>query len=115
MTRIHIFGSLMGPSLLAIAMATPAYAQDTQAQASASEQDDSTEIVVTGTQIRGIAPAGVQTIGITEDQITSLGASSGQDVLKNLPQVSNMFQAAPAPGNNNSIFADRLPTARPNL
>jgi iron complex outermembrane receptor protein len=90
-----------------------AYAADA---ATGSKQDDQlSEIVVTGTQIRGINPAGVQVIGVGEDRINELGASSGQDVLTSLPQVANMFQAKLAPGNNNPIFADRLPVSRPNL
>lgn len=110
----HVLTVLAGTSLLALMAAAPVQAQGAQPEAP-NDPSDTSEIIVTGSQIRGIAPAGVQIVGVTEEEITSAGAASGQDVLTTLPQVSNMFQAEPAPGNNNSIFADRLPVARPNL
>jgi iron complex outermembrane receptor protein len=47
------------------------------------------EIVVTGTRIRGIAPVGSATIPITRDTIAQQGAASTNDILRDVPQITN--------------------------
>ncbi|HZO56215.1 MAG TPA: TonB-dependent receptor [Bryobacteraceae bacterium] len=73
------------------------------------------EVVVTGTQIRGIAPAGVNVIGLGVQSIEETGASSGTELLANLPQVGNFFNSVPGIGGNAAVFSDRGAIARPNL
>jgi outer membrane receptor protein involved in Fe transport len=59
-------------------------------KAAASSADDSVsegdEIVVTGTSIRGVQPAGSPLIQIDRKQIANTGLSTTQDVLRTLPQ-----------------------------
>lgn len=57
------------------------------AQSSSEDSDDGEEeIVVTGTRIRGAAPAGANVITIDREEIEALGRSSVQDVIQTLPQ-----------------------------
>lgn len=74
------------------------------------------EIVVTGTLIRGIAPAGSSVIGLSQAEVEASGAGSANLVLATLmPQISNFFGLMPtgvsaAPGGNASNAI-----GRPNL
>lgn len=77
-----------------IVLASPALAQGTPAAAvqSPTDQNDapSADIVVTGTSIRGSAPVGssVQVVGV--EQIRSTGVSNTNDILKTIPQITNL-------------------------
>tara|TARA_B100000678_G_scaffold61585_1_gene49902 strand:+ start:4856 stop:7510 length:2655 start_codon:yes stop_codon:yes gene_type:complete len=64
----------------------------------------------TGTLIRGVAPTGTNTIPIGEDMIDKISPSSANDLLSNVPQVSNAFNTVPTPG---ATIAS--PFNRPNL
>jgi iron complex outermembrane receptor protein len=55
--------------------------------ASAAVGDDEEDIVVTGTRIRGAAPAGANVIGLNRQDIEQSGRTTVQDVLQSLPQV----------------------------
>jgi iron complex outermembrane receptor protein len=82
---------------------------------SAADQVTSEPIVVIGTLIRGIAPAGNNVIDVDTNQIAATGAASTSHVLSTIPQVGNFFNALPAgisqqPGANASN-----PINRPNL
>lgn len=99
------FMSILAQSSLgAIAMvaAVPACAQS----APAGEQDAATEdptadqgdIIVTGSQIRGIKPVGSAVITQDREAIEQLGVSDTRQVLAQLPQ-SNSFLGIPQPGN----------------
>ena len=95
-----------GASVIALAMtATTVQAQQAVTPAvtnTVGAPDDSeptaNEIVVTGTQIRGIAPVGANVIGISDAQIQATGATSTGDVLATLPQAVNFFNASPFAG-----------------
>src|SRR5262245_27712649 len=91
--RTKIAAMLAGSSLLALV--SPALAQPAQPAPAASEDDgggeDEGEIVVTGTFIRGIAPTGNQTLGVTAEDIQASGAMTTKDVLADIPQMSNFF------------------------
>ncbi len=81
----------------------------------AADQVTSEPIVVIGTLIRGIAPAGNNVINVDADKIAATGAASTSQVLATVPQVGNFFNALPAgisptPGANGSN-----PINRPNL
>src|SRR6266540_3104018 len=49
------------------------------------------EVVVTGTQIRGIAPAGAEVVGINAEQIQASGATTTAQLMASVPQVANQF------------------------
>ena len=89
-----------------------AYAQDDEAKPRASSEN---EIVVTGTLIRGIAPAGSNVVGISDEQSKVSGGTSTNEVLASLPQVSNFFGVVPAGVSPVSGANSSNPIARPNL
>ena len=80
--------------------------------AHAQEIDDSEdEIVVTGTSIRGIAPAGAETVSLGQEAIEATNAPSTVQLLTSIPQISgfNTLQALPAVGNQQT---SNLPAIR---
>jgi iron complex outermembrane receptor protein len=64
------------------------------AQDDAATSDDT--IVVTGTLIRGIAPVGSATVGLSEQSIEASGATSTNDLLARIPQISGFGQKSTA-------------------
>lgn len=86
----------------------PSARVDPAAETAADEAAD--EIVVTGTFIRGIAPAGTNVIGITAEKVQQTGAVSTQQLLQTIPQIGtfNSLQYAVAIGNTITVN-------RPNL
>lgn len=79
-----------GPGLAQSADASPP--QPAQAESVA----DLEEIVVTGTSIRGVPPVGSNLIGMTRQDIETLGAANTPDLLASVPQL-NSFNTAPSP------------------
>ena len=112
---------LAATSMTAIAAATPALAQDApqdpapSAQAPAAEDEEA--IVITGTQIRGIAgPVGSNVISISEREIQATGATNTQQLLATLPQTTSFNNfAATLPGQGVAAGVARVPIARPNI
>lgn len=107
---------LVSASALIVAMAAQtanAQASDPASQASAPAEEQVTEaddIVVTGTLIRGTAPTGTNVIARGREEIAATGATTTNDVLARIPQVTSGFLAAPTisqDGGNTTI--------RPNL
>lgn len=103
---IALSGSAMAAGLCVCA--TPAFAQAAPADAPAAlpptakpaqkPEDDAAqvrEIVVTGTLIRGVAPVGTNVIGVSTADIRATGASSTNNLLATIPQVSN-FNSFPS-------------------
>ncbi len=70
--------------------APPAAALDDGANEAAQD------IVVTGTLVRGIAPVGTNVLGVTRRDVERSGAVSAQQLLAQIPQVSNFFNGTPA-------------------
>jgi iron complex outermembrane recepter protein len=68
-------------------------------------QDDETDrtIIVTGTNIRGVAPVGAKPSVVTRQAIEESGMSQAADILRLLPQTQN-----------NSAFSDQVLQANPN-
>jgi iron complex outermembrane recepter protein len=94
--------ALASVSLLALSM--PAFAQD------AADEAKESDIVVTGTLVRGIAPAGTNVIGVTPEKIEETGASTVTQLLQTVPQFGS-FNTIQAPiGGGNFVT-----TNRPNL
>lgn len=79
--------------------ACPALAQEAEAEESSEAVEaeaaatgaDPRDIVVTGTLIRGIEPPGAAVIGVSEAEIESIGASSTNDLLRRIPQMTQFL------------------------
>src|SRR3546814_8394580 len=102
-----------GVALGAILASGTALAQESGSKGEQASAE--TEIVVTGTLIRGIAPSRSQVIGISDQKKDSLGASSTSQILASLPQVGNQFNAMPAGVSALSGSNGSNPINRPNL
>lgn len=77
--------------LLIAGVASPAFAQSADDTAAESTPADQSEIVVTGTLIRGVAPVGSPVITVTPQDIKETGGRTINDVLSTVPQFSNLF------------------------
>ncbi len=78
------FGAILaGASIFAMA-AAPALAQPA---AQTEDEADEEEIVVTGTQIRGVAATGSQTIALDAEAIAEVGAFNTNELLAAIPQM----------------------------
>ncbi len=95
-------------SVLAALLATTA-----QAQTSSADNSGIETVVVTGTMIRGIQPVGSQLISVDSAQVQATGAVTTDQLLSNIPQVSNFFNAVPnLIGTINSTFQTNRPSLR---
>src|SRR5579862_9468793 len=83
-----IAGAAVAPSI-ASAQAAPGAAAGTTSTASAESENSLTEIVVTGTSLRGVAPAGAETFAIDSAQIQATSVLSTDQLLANIPQLSS--------------------------
>jgi iron complex outermembrane recepter protein len=87
-----------------------------QAEVDAVEEgQDESEIVVTGTQIRGVTPAGATLLATTAQQAEEQGATNGNEILSQIPQAANFFQSVPSlaglgPTTGGLVAAARLPS-----
>jgi iron complex outermembrane recepter protein len=78
----------------------------------ATESDaELTEIVVTGTLLRGAAPVGTNVIEVSHEDITATGAVTTQDILATIPQITNQFNQTPTAG----VGSSGLTVIRPNI
>src|SRR5678815_1497798 len=74
--------------LLAAAAASSALAQ---AKAGASTgETEVTEVIVTGSSIRGAPPVGSNLVSVSQDEIQKTGAQTIQQVLRSVPSVVGM-------------------------
>jgi iron complex outermembrane recepter protein len=95
---------------------TPAGARAQTNGAASKETDDIglEEIVVTGTLIRGAeAPVGSNLIAVDREAIESSGATTTNELLATIPQVSNLFNTVP--NRRFNIAINQIQIARPNL
>lgn len=111
LNRQRLIGSMTaalrcGAALSALTIGGVANAQTTESHETAT----STEIVVTGTMIRGVAPGGTNVIGVSQESVQETGASTVSQLLQTIPQFGsfNSFQAPIGGGNFQT-------TNRPNL
>jgi iron complex outermembrane receptor protein len=65
-----------------------------QGRDSATSEEELSEVVVTGTLIRGVAPTGSELITMTQQDIAKTGAATTMDVLRKMPAISG-FNATP--------------------
>lgn len=71
-------------------------AEDVLAQAEKEQPGSSEDIVVTGTLLRGIAPVGSATVGLSNQAIEASGVVSTNDLLARIPQISGFGQKSTA-------------------
>ena len=72
-----------------------------------------TEIVVTGTLLRGKAPTGSNFISLGQQRIAEIGAVSSNELLASLPQVTNYFNNVPLA--DLSFAVNQFQISRPNI
>lgn len=87
--------ALIACTAMAWALAAPVQAQSTTtipppAGPAAEDAPAASEIVVTGTSIRGVAPVGSATVSLGAEQILASGLSSPVDVIRTMPQIQNI-------------------------
>jgi iron complex outermembrane recepter protein len=71
------------------------------------------EIVVTGTILRGAPPVGSNLISVGEERIAATGATTSNELLATVPQVSNLFNNVPTA--RLGVAANQIQVVRPNL
>lgn len=82
-------------------------------EASEAAQPTESEIVVTGTLIRGTVPVGSNVIAVGQERVQSTGAATSNELLAAIPQVTNYFNRVPAA--DLSIAVNQIQVSRPNL
>lgn len=92
--------ALASTSLVAVAM--PAAAQTTDDAERALQ-----EIIVTGTLIRGVAPAGTDVVTISEEKVQATGASTTAQLLQTVPQLNSFASLQFPAGGGNSVTVNR--------
>ncbi|WP_188945478.1 TonB-dependent receptor domain-containing protein [Polymorphobacter multimanifer] len=86
---------LLASTALAALLALPQAAQaqtptpSTETAAVAEAAQDGSEIIVTGTSIRGVAPTGSALIGVTRDTIQANAPANASELLSQVPQLGN--------------------------
>lgn len=96
--RAALCSCALAMAMLALPAAANAQSAATPAQADESADDPDTEIVVTGTSIRGIPPTGSGLISVTREDARLIGAASTPQLLATVPQL-NSFNTAPRVSN----------------
>jgi iron complex outermembrane recepter protein len=84
-----------------------AWAQDSDSE----DRDD--EIIVTGTILRGAAPVGSNAITVGEARIAETGATTANELLTSVPQVTNLFNNVPQ--SRLGVAVNQIQVVRPNL
>ncbi|WP_158241489.1 TonB-dependent receptor domain-containing protein [Novosphingobium sp. TH158] len=92
-----------------------ALAQTTAPDDTASEEDAGadSEIVVTGTLVRGAPPVGSNLISVGQDKIAQTGSTTANELLATLPQVTNLFNNVPTA--RLGVAVNNIQVVRPNL
>jgi iron complex outermembrane receptor protein len=110
--RHHISRLLCGGAIAVIAsgiaassLAQPASPTPTPGAQSAppADKDAVSEVVVTGSLIRGVAPVGTTVVGVTEQQIEQMGAVSTNQILASIPAITSQFNSQPVNQTNIGI------------
>jgi iron complex outermembrane receptor protein len=98
-----------------VPFAAPSFAQDAPGNpdAEAAETTEASEIVVTGTLLRGVAPVGSSLISAGREQLESTASATSNELLSRIPQVTNLFGSDA--GRRYGISVTQVQIARPNL
>ena len=107
-TNLQIARGLVLSTAMAAVLPGAAMAQG----ADDSDANKGEEIVVTGTLIRGIAPGGAQSIGVSQEKITAIGAANTSDLIGNIPQTGNFLNYVGVRGSSNFSLAVNRPSLR---
>ena len=107
---------MIGAAAIAFSPAM-AWAQDANAtdgqQTATAEPSVAGEIVVTGTLLRGAPPVGSAVIDVGRETLVSSGATTANELLGTIPQVTNLFNQAP--NRRYGIALNQIQIARPNI
>ncbi|MEN2789156.1 TonB-dependent receptor [Sphingomonas oligophenolica] len=88
-------------------------AQSASDTAPTAASDETHDIIVTGTSIRGVPPVGSNLISVSRDDIKTIGAATTPDLLATVPQL-NSFNSAPRANNGGAgSFAPGLRSLPP--
>ena len=90
--------SLATASAFALLTGLNAHAEGAAQPAAAPAATTLQEVVVTGTQLRGVAPAGAEVLGLKTADIQAVGAPTTNQLLSNVPQIANQFNSLPVLG-----------------
>lgn len=93
-----------------VARQDPSAASDGQPSASADQSDE--DIVVTGTLIRGIAPTGTNVVSVSQQDIIASGATTANEILATVPQVTTNFNRVRSLGAGGSGITALSPSIR---
>ena len=88
--RASRFSVTLMCSAACFAIMTHSASAQTQSQSPSAEPPATTEVIVTGTNLRGVAPVGSAIIAVTRDDIVASGAVTTAQLLEESPQVSNL-------------------------
>ncbi len=95
--RRGFWGSTVAMAVVSqFAVPTPATAQE--AAATPAQPMELEEVIVTGTQLRGIAPVGTNVVSMSDQDIIATGAPTANEILTKVPQVSSAFLQTPTTG-----------------
>ena len=106
--------ALFGVAGTALSTSPATLAQDAPSAAQGERKVELEEIIVTGTQIRGVAPVGSNVVGVNEQEIEATGAVTMNQLLSQLPQSSD-FNNITQPGGGVLTANGRVPITRPNI
>lgn len=107
-STLRAFRALSFTSVAALAI-VPALAL---AQESTTERPDD-DIIVTGTILRGAAPVGSSLTSVGEERIAESGATTANELLATVPQVTNLFNTVP--NSRLSVASNQIQVVRPRL
>ncbi|MGE3690226.1 MAG: TonB-dependent receptor [Novosphingobium sp.] len=93
-------------ALTLAALPAVVHAQDVDSE----NADADKEIIVTGTLVRGIAPAGTSVVGVTAEAVEASGATTVTELLTDVPQFGSFNNIQTLSGGGNFVT-----TNRPNL
>jgi iron complex outermembrane recepter protein len=104
---------LRGAISTSIALASALVSTAAFAQTAEDEKTDNSEIVVTGTILRGAPPVGSNSITVGQEKIAETGATTANELLTSVPQVTNLFNNVPQ--SRLGVAVNQIQVVRPNL
>lgn len=103
---------ISGVATLALVPAL-ACAQTAAQDVEADQGQSSDDIVVTGTLLRGAPPVGSSVISVGQERLAATGATTANELLATVPQVTNLFNNVPT--SRLAVAANQIQVVRPNL
>jgi iron complex outermembrane recepter protein len=100
-------GLLLAGSVSLPVFAVPAYAQEAPQSAEGEEAVDDSEIVVTGTLLRGLQPGGTSVISVDQEAVVETGAVTTSQLLQTIPQMGSFNNLDRPLGGGNFVTSNR--------